>query len=121
MLGLGLGPATPASSHILARHTPNHLSSLVFSIKQTGVPIGGILAGALVPLFVVELGWRGAALAVAAMCAWCIVAVQPARRHFDTGLRADPVTLGGSIVGPLKLVLAHPALRRLCIASFFFA
>ncbi len=120
-LGLGLGPATPASSHLLARHTPAHLSSLVFSIKQTGVPIGGMLAGALVPLFVITFGWRGAAFAVAAMCLFCIVAIQPARRHFDTALRADPVTLGGSVLGPLRLVLAHRALRRLCFASFFFA
>ena len=120
-LGLGLGPATPASSHILARHTPAHLSSLVFSIKQTGVPIGGMLAGALVPLFVIAFGWRGAALAVAGMCALCIAAVQPTRRHFDTALRPDPVTVRGSVVGPLRLVLAHRALRRLCFASFFFA
>lgn len=121
LMGLGLGPATPASSHILARHTPAHLSSLVFSIKQTGVPIGGMLAGALVPFFVVEFGWRGAAWAVAGMCAFCIIAVQPTRRHFDAELRADPISMGANIIGPLKLVLAHPALRRLCFASFFYA
>jgi len=121
MMGVGLGPATPASSHILARHTPAHLSSLVFSIKQTGVPLGGMLAGALVPLFVVEFGWQGAAWTVAGMCALCIFAVQPTRKRFDIDLRKDPVSLGGNIIDPLKLVLAHPALRRLCAASFFFA
>ena len=120
-LGLGLGPATPASSHILARHTPPHLSALVFSIKQTGVPLGGALAGALVPFFVVDLGWRGASLATAALCLASIVAVQPTRRHFDTGLRRDPVSVRADVVGPLRQVLGHPALRRLCAASFFFA
>src|SRR5688572_20401268 len=41
VLGLAYGPATPASSQILARVTPARLMNLVFSIKQTGVPLGG--------------------------------------------------------------------------------
>ena len=121
LLGIGLGPATPASSHILARHTPEHLRGIVFSIKQTGVPLGGVLAGALVPLFVVQLGWRGAALAVAAICLACAVLIQPARRHFDTELRRDERAFEGSFMGPLRLVLGLPELRRLAFASFFFA
>ena len=121
MLGVGLGPATPASSHILARHTPPQFSSLVFSIKQTGVPLGGMLAGALVPLFVVEFGWRGASWAVAAMCLACILAIHPTRRHFDIELRPDRQGFRSNVVGPLRLVLANPVLRRLCFASFFFA
>jgi MFS family permease len=121
MLGLGLGPATPASSHILARTTPAHLTSFVFSIKQTGVPLGGVLAGALVPLFVVNFGWRGAALAVAAICLACAVLIQPARRHFDTELRRDGAVFKGSVLGPLRLVLGLPELRRLAFASFVFA
>ncbi len=121
LLGIGLGPATPASSHILARHTPSHLRGFVFSIKQTGVPLGGVLAGALVPLLVVNLGWRGAALAVAALCLACVVLIQPARRHFDTGLRRDGGALEGSLMGPLRLVLGLPELRRLAFASFAFA
>ena len=121
LLGVGLGPATPASSHILTRHTPARLSSLVFSIKQTGVPLGGMLAGALVPLFVIELGWRGASWAVAAMCLFCILAIHPTRRHFDIELKPDRQTFRSSVVGPLRLVLAQPVLRRLCFASFFFA
>ena len=48
-IGAGYGPITPASSHLLALTTPAHRMSLVFSIKQTGVPAGGMLAGALVP------------------------------------------------------------------------
>jgi MFS family permease len=121
MLGLGLGPATPASSHILARTTPAHLTSFVFSIKQTGVPLGGVLAGALVPLFVVNFGWRGAALAVAVICLACAVLIQPARRHFDTELRRDGAVFKGSVLGPLRLVLGLPELRRLAFASFVFA
>ncbi|MFB0899022.1 MAG: MFS transporter, partial [Polaromonas sp.] len=50
LIGWGYGPITPASSHLLARTTAPHQMSLVFSIKQTGVPLGGMMAGAIVPL-----------------------------------------------------------------------
>ena len=40
LIGLGYGPITPASSQILARTTPPEQMGLVFSIKQTGVPVG---------------------------------------------------------------------------------
>ncbi|MCB2033843.1 MAG: MFS transporter, partial [Ottowia sp.] len=59
-IGAGYGPITPASSHLLALTTPPHRMSLVFSIKQTGVPAGGMLAGALVPGLLLLVGWQGA-------------------------------------------------------------
>jgi len=60
VLGLGYGPITPASSHILARTTPASRMSLVFSIKQTGVPAGAALAGAVLPAAALAFGWLGA-------------------------------------------------------------
>lgn len=62
LIGLGYGPITPASSWLLALTTPAHRMSLVFSIKQTGVPLGGMLAGALVPSAMLLAGWQGALL-----------------------------------------------------------
>jgi MFS family permease len=117
VLGFGVGPSTPSSSHILARHTPAHLRSLVFSIKQTAVPLGGVLAGALVPLLVVYFGWRGAALAVGAMCLVLIVLVQPTRRMFDVDLRPRERLFRGNFAGPLVLVLKDHALRGPVLAS----
>jgi len=49
IMGIGHGPVTPASSHLLIRTTPFSMMSFVFSIKQTGVPLGGALAGAVFP------------------------------------------------------------------------
>ena len=65
-LGLGYGPINPASAHVLMGVSTPRWRPLMFSIKQTGVPLGGLLAGALVPWLVVELGWREAALIVGA-------------------------------------------------------
>ena len=43
VMGLGYGPVTPSSSAILADRTPERIRSFIFSLKQTGVPIGGRL------------------------------------------------------------------------------
>ena len=61
LIGLGYGPITPASSQMLARTTEPRHFSLVFSIKQTGVPLGGVIAGLMVPGL---LGWQGIAAAL---------------------------------------------------------
>src|SRR5690606_38318707 len=71
LVGFGYGPITPASSHLLARTTPVHRMSLVFSVKQTGVPLGGALAGAIVPTLQALAGWQEALWCVAAACLAC--------------------------------------------------
>ena len=45
LIGIGYGPITPTSSEMLARTTTPARMALVFSIKQTGVPLGGTVAG----------------------------------------------------------------------------
>ena len=64
VIGLGYGPTTPASSHILVRAAPRAMFSLTFSIKQTGVTAGGAIAGVLVPAMILVFGWRASALAI---------------------------------------------------------
>ncbi len=120
VMGIGYGPPTPASSHLLARHTPRRFMSLVFSVKQTGVPLGGALAGALVPTLVLAFGWRGASLAVAALCTATAVFLQPLRASLDAD-RDRGQRLGGNPLFPLRLVLADRVLRRLAFLSFLFS
>ena len=119
--GLGYGPTTPASSHILSRHTPPRFLSLVFSIKQTGVPLGGLIAGLLIPLFLAWFDWQGAMWAVTATVLLGVVSLQPTRRRFDSGLEAGAPLLRGNIIGPLRLVFSRPELRVLIAGSFLFA
>ena len=42
LLGLGYGPSAPAGSDILLRHSPAAHRTLIFSLKQAGVPLGGV-------------------------------------------------------------------------------
>lgn len=120
LIGVGYGPVTPASSHLLIRQTPPHRRSLVFSLKQTGVPIGGVLAGIAVPAFVLALGWRGAALASAGLCLLVAVLVEPLHRSLDDDV--DPAARGESgVLAAIRLVLRVPPLRRLAFASLAFS
>ncbi|MBT6272858.1 MAG: MFS transporter, partial [Chromatiales bacterium] len=48
LLGLS-AVSTPASSHILARVCPPRLAPFIFSVKQTGVPVGSLIGGLLLP------------------------------------------------------------------------
>ncbi|SOD96831.1 MFS transporter [Caenispirillum bisanense] len=121
VVGFGYGPVTPASSHILARSTPPERRGLVFSIKQTGVPIGGMLAGALVPPLVLWSDWRGAALAVAAAAAVLAVVVQPTRPSLDADREPGRSLRAAGLLGPLRLIWRHGPLRLISCASFTFA
>jgi MFS family permease len=120
LLGLGYGPATPASSAILARAAPPHMLALTFSIKQTGVPLGTAIAGAAVPVLVVALGWQVAALSVGAACALCAVALVPIRSRYDAARNpAAPASLRTAF-SPVGLVMRDPTLRELSLVSFIY-
>jgi MFS family permease len=121
LVGIGYGPVTPASSHLLARTTPAHRMSLVFSVKQTGVPLGAALAGAVVPGLQSVAGWQAALLSVAAVCVLCALLAQALRAEFDAD--RDPArSLGlGNFLDPVRLVLRHAPLRMLAGCSFVFS
>lgn len=122
LIGFGYGPITPASSHILAHSTPADRRGLMFSIKQTGVPLGGFVAGAAVPPMVLVLGWQGAALAVGVAALAVAVLAQGLQPALDRNRHHESVrSLDALVLGPLRVVWRDQALRRLAIASFTFA
>lgn len=120
IIGVGYGPVTPSSSAILAERVPPSLRNFIFSLKQTGVPIGGAMAGALIPAVVVTLGWRAGAVAAAALCLCLAALVQPWRRAVDAGSRDPGVRVPG-FVEPLRIVLRHAPLREMALASFTYS
>ena len=119
--GLGYGPTTPASSHILSRHSPRRFLGLVFSVKQTGVPLGGLLAGLLVPLLLAVSSWQETMWIVAAIILASAAALELSRRRFDLDLRGHRPFRRLGLAAPLKLVFARPELRLLVSGSFLFA
>ena len=121
LMGLGYGPITPASSHLLARSTPLHRMSLMFSIKQTGVPLGGMLAGALVPGVVLLTNWRWALACVAVLCLAGATLAQSLRNRLDQQRNPSAAVGLHKLAEPVRLVAGHARLRALAICSFFFS
>jgi MFS family permease len=121
IIGFGYGPVTPASSHVLAGNTPPHIMSFTFSLKQTGVPLGGALAGAIVPPLVLYLGWKGTALVVAGFCLVLALFVQLTRDRLDRERQPDSSLSFDSLTGPIKMVFSNRALRQLAVISFFYS
>lgn len=121
LIGSGYGLVNPVSSHILMQAAPPRMRSLIFSIKQTGVPLGGALAGALVPPLVLYPGWRWSAAMVALLCVLAALAIQPARSA-DAPERVT-ARLGPPqrFFAPLALVFANPPVLELSIVSLIFS
>jgi MFS family permease len=121
LIGYGYGMVTPTSSHILVQAAPRERLALIFSIKQTGVPIGGALAGALIPPLVLAFGWHQTLLVLATGGALAAIAMQPVRGRFDQPRERARETSWAQIVAPVKLVAATPALRVLAALSLVYA
>jgi MFS family permease len=121
IIGFGYGPITPASSHVLARTTPRSRMALTFSIKQTGVPAGGALAGAMLPLLALQIGWRAAFALVAASGVAIALTAQSARATLDAGHRPLPMPSLARVVAPLRHILRTPVLAELVVVAFVYA
>ena len=121
VMGAGYGPITPASSDVLARTTPSARMSLVFSIKQTGVPAGTALAGAALPALALAIGWRGA-LALAAVAGIAVVlAAQPIRAALDTDRRKVASAGLRGAMRAVREVFRHRELASLAMLSFAYS
>ncbi|CAM4060345.1 MFS transporter [Bordetella muralis] len=121
LLGLGYGPITPASSHLLIQTTPVNRMSFVFSVKQTGVPLGGVLAGLLAPKLEIGVGWQGALLVTAAACLVCALLAQWVRAELDADRKPARTAGLGGLRAPLALIFSHRTLSLLAGASLCFS
>ncbi len=122
LIGIGYGPITPTSSEMLARTTAPARISLVFSIKQTGVPLGGTIAGLVVPGVLLHSGVGAALGAIALLCVSAALLAQLLRRDIDAARHAQArLPTAADFVRPLQSVLKHPVLRRVALSTFIFS
>ena len=120
LIGLGYGPITPASSQILARTTPADRMALVFSIKQTGVPLGAMMAGAIVPSLMLALNWQWTMVMVAIACVLSALLAQPLRQELDELRQANLPFQMSALTSPIRMVLGHRPLATMAACSFMF-
>lgn len=131
LIGLGYGPITPASSHVLIQTTPARRLNLVFSVKQTGVPAGVALSGFCIPPLALTTAWiwtlliLALACAAVAACACTIQAELDAQTSSRNGA-APPADLSmgfllRQLLEPLAVIFRHKGLRSLAAVSFILS
>jgi len=118
--GGGGAVSTPASSHLLSRVSSPRYMPMVFSIKQTAVPAGLLLAGLLGPQLTEWTGWRVTMLFSASACAVFALMLQPLRRIFDTDRVPTRIFRWSDFKATVTSVLGTPGLRALSFACLAF-
>jgi MFS family permease len=91
---------------------------MVFSLKQTGVPIGFALAGVVFPFLLEHFGWRGASLIAAAAAVVAVLVVELLRSRLDAVVTAGKPSIG--IWRSVRFVLGHAQLRVLGWSAFVY-
>ena len=120
LAGMGYGLATPGASHVLARVTPPARRGLVFSIKQSAVPLGGLVAGVLFPPVAERFGWVWAVALACGMVLSAALIIQPLRARLDDdrdpGHRVRIDAPGQSV----RLIFSTPRLHPIALVAFSF-
>lgn len=84
-IGLGYGLLAPSASALMVEFTPSAKRNMVFSIQQTGVPFGGVLAAMIAPSIAVTVGWRWSLVVTAILLICVAVMMQRGRARLDHG------------------------------------
>ena len=121
LLGFGYGATAPTSAHLLMKRTPPGIRNVVFSIRQIGVPLGGVLSGLIVPPLVLAFNWQ-TAIGVQIVPALVMLALlQLVRSTYDADRNPAHAIRSAGLLGPLMLLKTVPELRVLALATFFYA
>lgn len=118
-IGFGNGPNTPAGSQILIRSAPPGHRTLIFSIKQAGVPLGGALAGLVSAPVVVAYGVVPTLGLLILLLMACCMAVQPLRATLEEKRADGTATWARALFQPaealrcVRALRSHPALPML--------
>ena len=120
-IGLGFGLVMPSASTLLIKFTPPEKRNVVFSIQQTGVPLGGVLAAVIAPPIAVAAGWRWS-LVVTAVLLLCIALVlQRGRAVWDADRVPHARVFAHTPIATLSLVWRNRRLRLITIVGACFS
>ncbi len=118
MLGLAVGPETPASSALLGRLVPAEKRAMVFSIRQTGNQIGAVVGSLLLPPIAVLLAPSSAYAAVIVCAAIAFAGFERLRPAYAMTPPSMP-RLG--LFDRLRLISADRRMAALAVASIPFS
>ena len=118
LLGISYGMTNPAAAVLLTRYTPSRYRNVVYSIKQTGVPLGGIIAGLMAPPLAQIWSWEAAFLVIALAALVTTLALQIPRVRWDAD--RDPTARVRGL-GSLTVLFRRREIRWLGLGGFCMA
>lgn len=119
-IGTAAGMVNPAAAHLLVSHTPGIQRNLMFSIKQTGVPVGGVIMSLTAPAIAVKFGYQWSLLMVGVLALGVVAITQQHRETWDS----DRGTAGKkkhTNFGGVPLVVRTPNLRWISLVALIFS
>lgn len=120
VLGSAYGAAAPASTHLLVPHTPKSVFNMVMSLRQIGVPLGGVVAALILPSLVPLVGWRGALLLELVPIVLLIAGMEIPRRAWDAGRDPRVRPWGRTLLQPFAL-LRDRRILQLSAGTFVYS
>ncbi len=118
LIGIGYGYQNPAASQLLIGITPARSRNLVYSVKQAGVPLGGVVASLAVPALALAFGWR-MALATASLVPFLLILVIH-RAHGHQPIDRTAIARS-SLLADQRMLFGRPALATLAFLSFVYS
>jgi len=119
-VGLGMGLINPAAAHFLVTYTPPQRRNIMFSIKQTGVPVGGVITALTAPAIAVHFGYRWSLVMVGVLIVVLVTIMQRHRAHWDSDRGvADHGKQAG--FGGVPLVWRQINLRWISLVAMIFS
>ena len=121
LMGLAYGATAPASTHLLVPRTPPAYMNLVLSIRQIGVPLGGMMASLAMPPLTLLLGWQTSLLAQLVPVLLLAIVIQLWCMGWDADRPKRDSTQKVNFFAPLAMLKTSSPLRRLSFAAFIYS
>ena len=119
-IGMAYGITNPGANHVMMKIASPENRNLIFSIKQTGQPLGGILAGLMAPPIAIAFGWQWALVVGAGLALMMALSIQPLRERLDAD-RDSNTKFRGAVFKDVRFMLGDRRLRLLALASLCFS
>lgn len=115
--GIGYGAVNPATNVLSTSVVPRRHRAFFLSIKQAGVTLGGLVAGATLPSLADAIGWRAALLVPISVLLCVVLAALWAARREDQGW-FDPPSDPHSAGAPSLVSVSVPGGRPTAAFGF---
>jgi len=119
-IGMGMGMINSAAAHMLVTYTPPQRRNIMFSIKQTGVPVGGVITSLTAPAIAVHFGFHWSLLMIGVLIAVLLIYIQGHRAQWDSDRggagRGEQAAFGG-----VPLVWRQEGLRWISLVAMIFS